>query len=52
MLKNKAPKEKIIEFFKDKFYHGYVKIIYPIDAMLLNTGITIDLLAREFEIDC
>lgn len=52
MLKNKDPKEKIIEFFKDKFYHGYVKIIYPIDAMLLNTGITIDLLAREFEIDC
>lgn len=43
-------KEEIMEFFKAKFYRGYIKTIYPIDAMELNTGITIDLLAREFEI--
>jgi len=41
-------KEEIMEFFKSKFYHGYTKTIYPIDAMELNTGITIDLLEREF----
>jgi len=46
-LKAGMPKEKIIEFFKDKFYHGYIKTVYPIDAIELNTGITIDLLERE-----
>ena len=48
MLKNGKSKEEIIEFFKKKYYHGYIKEIYPIDAMELNTKITIDLLAREF----
>lgn len=48
MLRARKPKEEIMEFFKNKFYHGYTKTIYPIDAMELNTGITIDLLAREF----
>lgn len=47
MLKKGVPKAEICEFFKQKFYHGYIKIIYPIDAMELNTGITIDLLERE-----
>lgn len=51
MLKAKKSKEEIMEFFKDKFYHGYVKDIYPVDAMELNTGIMIDLLGREFEIE-
>ena len=51
MLKDKRSKEEIMEFFKDKFYHGYVKDIYPKDAMELNTGIMIDLLNREFEIE-
>ena len=50
MLNAKKSKEEIMEFFKDKFYHGYVKDIYPVDAMELNTGIMIDLLGREFEI--
>lgn len=49
MLKEGKDKEDIIQFFKDKFYYGYIKKIYPIDAMELNTGIMIDLLKREFE---
>ncbi len=49
MLKAGKNKEEIIDFFKNKFYYGYIKEIYPVDAMELNTGITIDLLAREFE---
>lgn len=48
MLKTGKSKEEITEFFKNKFYYGYTRKIYPIDAMELNTGITIDLLAREF----
>lgn len=40
-------KEEIAEWFKDKFYHGYIKEIYPVDAMELNTGIMIDLIKRE-----
>ncbi len=50
MLKMGKSRSEIAEFFKNKFYHGYIKIIYPIDAMELNTGITIDLLAREFNV--
>ena len=50
MLRAKKPKEEIMEFFKNKFYHGYTQTIYPIDAMELNTGITIDLLKNEFNI--
>ncbi len=48
MLKNGKRKEDVIQFFKDKFYFGYIKEIYPIDAMELNTGIMVDLLKREF----
>lgn len=47
MLKAGKTKAECIEFFKNKFYSGYIKTIYPIDAMLLNTGITVDLIARE-----
>ena len=49
MLKCGKSKEEAGAFFENKFYHGYIKKIYPIDAMKLNTGITIDLLAREFD---
>lgn len=48
MLKAGKEKEDITEFFMNKFYHGYVKEIYPIDAIELNTGIMIELLKREF----
>lgn len=50
MLKAGCSRDSILAFFKEKFYHGYIKAIYPIDAMELNTGITIDLLQREFQI--
>ena len=41
MLKNGKNREEVIEFFKNKYYHGYIKEIYPVDAMELNTNITI-----------
>ena len=47
MLRQGKDKKEIMLFFKDKFYHGYIKTIYPIDAMELNTGIMIDLIERE-----
>lgn len=50
MLKEGKSKEEIKDYFREKFYHGYIKEIYPVDAMELNTGITINLLAREFGI--
>lgn len=47
MLAKGSTRDEIFAWFCDTFYHGYIKRIYPIDAMRLNTGITIDLLARE-----
>lgn len=47
MLKENTSKEKISNWFMDRFYNGYIKDIYPIDAIKLNTGITIDLIERE-----
>ncbi|MBR6523405.1 MAG: MBL fold metallo-hydrolase [Clostridia bacterium] len=47
MLKGGNDKGEIRQAIKDKFYHGYIKEIYPIDAMNLNVGITIDLIERE-----
>ncbi len=50
LLRQGKAKEEMIEFFKEKFYFGYIKEIYPIDAIELNTGIMIDLLKKEFEL--
>lgn len=50
MLKNGKTKDDALQYFKDRFYYGYVSEIYPVDAMELNTGIMIDLLIREFDI--
>lgn len=50
LLKAGKAKEEILEFFKDKFYKGYIKKVYPIDAMELNTNITIDLIKREYNL--
>ena len=50
ILKNGGTKDDAMKYFRDKFYHGYVKIIYPIDAMELNTGIMVELLKKEFEL--
>lgn len=46
-LKSGMEKDDIVKCFLDKFYHGYVKEIYPIDAITLNTNIMINLLERE-----
>ncbi|MBP3692251.1 MAG: MBL fold metallo-hydrolase [Clostridia bacterium] len=46
-LKSGMEKDDIVKSFLDKFYHGYVKEIYPIDAITLNTNIMINLLERE-----
>ena len=35
------------EYFKNRFYHGYIRSIYPIDAMTLNTSIMIKLIRKE-----
>lgn len=47
MHKQAKSKEEIMQWFKDEFYHGYIKEIYPKDAMELNTGIMIDLIIKE-----
>ncbi len=40
-------KEEAVEYFVNRFYSEKVKEIYPYDAMMLNTGITVDLLYKE-----
>ena len=47
ILRNGGTKEDAMEYFKDRFYHGSVKVTYPIDAMELNTGIMINLIEKE-----
>lgn len=44
-------KAEVVEAFKEKYYRDNIKTIYPIDAMNLNTNITVDLIAREFGIE-
>lgn len=39
--------EEIFESFKQKYWHGYIKEIYPIDAMKLNTSIMLNLIRKE-----
>lgn len=50
MLKDGKSKEEISEYYEQKYYIGYIKKIYPIDAMKLNTGIMINLIEKEFEL--
>ena len=40
-------KEEAVEYFVKRFYSEKVKEIYPYDAMMLNTGITVDLIYKE-----
>ena len=46
-IKSGRTDEEIIEEFKEKYWHGYIKEIYPEDAMALNTSITIRLIRNE-----
>ena len=51
LLREGKSKAECVEFFKKKFYKGYIRTIYPIDAMMLNTSITVDLIAKEIGIE-
>lgn len=47
ILENGGSSEDAIADFKERFYKGNVKIIYPVDAFNLNTSITVELVRRE-----
>lgn len=46
-IKTRLSDEEIIEQFKQKYWHGYIKEIYPEDAATLNTSIMIRLIRNE-----
>ena len=39
--------EEIIQLWKERYWHGYIQEIYPIDALRLNTSITVALISKE-----
>ena len=47
LLRAGGTKADAIELFKDEYYHGNVKEMYPVDAMELNTGIMIGVIEKE-----
>ena len=47
ILKNGGSDEEAINFFMNRYYKGYAKEIYPIDAITLNTTIMVKLLKKE-----
>ena len=47
ILKNGGSDKDAFAYFKETFYHGYVKEIYPVDAMELNTSIMVKLIEKE-----
>ena len=47
LLKAGGRKEDALRLFKDEYYRGNVKEMYPVDAMELNTGIMIGVIAKE-----
>ncbi len=47
-LKNGKSDEEILRMIKDKFWHEYIKAIYPEDAVNLNTSIMIQLIKNFF----
>lgn len=46
-LKIGKSSNEIISDFKAEFWHGYIKEIYPEDAIDLNTSIMIELIRKE-----
>jgi len=46
-LRKGSSNREIIEKMKERFYYGYIKTIYPIDAMELNSDIMINLIKKE-----
>jgi len=47
ILKKQGTEQDAFNFFKDKYYRGYIKDIYPEDAMALNTSIMVKLIRSE-----
>lgn len=47
ILKSGGTHNDALEYFKNKFYHGPAKVIYPIAALELNTSIMIKLIEKE-----
>ena len=47
ILRAGGSREEAIGAFKQKFYRGKVKETYPIDAMMLNTTIMVNLIEKE-----
>ncbi len=47
ILQNGGNKEDAVTYYKNKFFRGYVKTIYPLAALDLNTRIMVDLIAKE-----
>jgi len=47
ILRNGGTKQDAVQYIKDRFYHGYMKITYPIDALELNSSIMVELVERE-----
>ena len=46
-LENGKTVDEIVAEFKNKYWHGYIKEIYPEDAIDLNTSIMIELIKKE-----
>lgn len=46
-IKKGCSDEEIVEQFKNKYWHGYIKEIYPEDAATLNTSIMVRLIRSE-----
>lgn len=46
-IKRGESSEAIVAQFKEKYWHGYIKEIYPEDAVNLNTSIMTELVRRE-----
>ncbi len=47
IIKNGGTDEDAINYFMNRFYKGYAKEIYPIDAITLNTTIMVNLIKKE-----
>ena len=46
-LKQGLTDEKIVRNFKEKFWQGYIKEIYPEDAINLNTSLIVQVVKKE-----
>ena len=46
-IKSGYSDEKLIELFKEKYWNGHTKEVYPDDALKLNTSIMITLIKKE-----